>query len=238
MRTCLSAGDGIDYDPATGVIEVDISPQAGNQVVLAPDGGLYAPPAALAELEISCGLVGDGTAGVPLAAAVSAWPYPCDVKAQGGLVYCDSAGNLRSEPRGKAQYFTTSLNQTCTPTAVPATTTVGGTTVETRSLTVTNPDPCRDAIAITVAELDVDFVLPPGGRAGQFMYGDETYRFENRGSAAVNDVHTQTVKVLGNTIIPAGATVNVDLVIGLGFGLGGATYNRIQTFIRAVLIAL
>jgi len=209
-----------------------IAPTAGNLLACAANG-------LQASLTVgACGLQGAGTAASPLAAKVSAWPYPCPIDAQAGLVYCDSGGTLRSEPRGKTEYFTTTLNQTYANLAVPTTTTTGGTTVETRSLSVTNPDACRPALAITMTELDVDFVIPAGGRAGMFMYGDETYRFENRGSATVSNVHTQTTKVVGNTIVPPGATQNIDLVIGLGFGLAGATYNRIQSFIRAVLIAL
>ncbi|MFI9591210.1 hypothetical protein [Nonomuraea sp. NPDC052265] len=239
VRTCLSAGDGIEYDAATGEISAFLSGDAGNQVVFGGDGGLYAPSAAPVELEVGCGLAGDGSAGAPLAAAVTAWPYPCDLDVEGGLVYCDSAGNLRSEPRAKYQYFTGTLNELFpgNPT-VPATTTTGGTTVTTRTLDITNPDTCRPAIAITSVEVDVDFVIPPGGRAGHFVYGDEMYRFENRGSATVSDVHTQTTKVIGNTTIPPGATITISVDIGLGFGLGGATYNRIQHFMRAMVFAL
>ncbi|MEU4406190.1 hypothetical protein AB0F88_16840 [Streptosporangium sp. NPDC023963] len=239
VRTCLSAGNGAAYDPTTGAITARLSGDAGNQVAFGGDGGLYAPPAASAALEVSCGLAGNGSAGAPLAAAVTAWPYPCDLDAQGGLVYCDSTGTLRSEPRAKYQYFTTSLNELIPGNpAVPTTTTTGGTTVATRTLDITNPDPCRPAIAITSVEVDVDFVIPPGGRAGHFVYGDEMYRFENRGSATVSDVHTQTTKVVGNTTIPPGGTVTVSVDIGLGFGAGGATYNRVQSFIRAMVFAL
>ena len=238
VRTCLSAGDGLAYDPATGEFEVEISPQAGNQVAVAADGGLFVPPGA-ATVETACGLTGDGSAGTPLGAAVQAWPYPCDVNGNAGGVYCDSSGQLRAEPRAKYQYFTTTLNELFPANpVVPATTTTGGTVVATRTLDITNPDPCRPAIAITSVEVDVDFVIPPGGRAGHFVYGDEMYRFENRGSATVSDVHTQTTKVLGNTTIPPGATITVSLDIALGFGLGGATYNRVQSYIRAMVFAL
>ncbi|MGW4173785.1 hypothetical protein ACWEGX_43655 [Streptomyces chartreusis] len=43
VRGCLSAGDGIDYDQATGVIAADISTDAGNQTTIGTDGGIYTP---------------------------------------------------------------------------------------------------------------------------------------------------------------------------------------------------
>ncbi|MEV3931213.1 hypothetical protein [Streptomyces sp. NPDC049944] len=43
VRTCVSAGDGLDYNPATGEFDVQISGQAGNAVTFGPDGGVYAP---------------------------------------------------------------------------------------------------------------------------------------------------------------------------------------------------
>ncbi|MFF3441725.1 hypothetical protein [Streptosporangium sp. NPDC002721] len=228
---CINLG-GLGTVPQPLTATPTLNPAAGNLLTCTATG-------LQALLTVgACGLQGAGTAASPLAARVTAWPYACPVDANAGAVYCDSTGALRSEPRGKAEYFTTSANQTYANVAVPATTATGGTTIETRSLSVTNPDACRPALAITMTELDIDFIIPAGGRAGMFMYGDETYRFENRGSATVSNVHTQTTKVVGNTIIPAGGTQNIDLVIGLGFGLGGATYNRIQSFIRAVLIAL
>ncbi|MEV6738721.1 hypothetical protein AB0N14_18020 [Streptomyces sp. NPDC051104] len=45
VRTCFSATDGATYDPATGEIGAKVSTDAGNQVKIGTDGGLYAPPA-------------------------------------------------------------------------------------------------------------------------------------------------------------------------------------------------
>ncbi|MER6975695.1 hypothetical protein [Streptomyces carpinensis] len=45
VRTCISATDGATYDPATGEIGAKVSTDAGNQVSIGTDGGLYAPPA-------------------------------------------------------------------------------------------------------------------------------------------------------------------------------------------------
>ncbi|WP_433379428.1 hypothetical protein [Streptosporangium sp. CA-115845] len=231
---CIAmSGDGSAGNPITAAPVVD--PDPANTLECGPNGLRVSAPT----LALQCGLTGDGSAGAPLGAAVQAWPYPCDVNDNAGGVYCDSSGQLRAEPRAKYQYFTTTLNELFPANpVVPATTTTGGTVVATRTLDITNPDPCRPAIAITSVEVDVDFVIPPGGRAGHFVYGDEMYRFENRGSATVSDVHTQTTKVLGNTTIPPGATITVSLDIALGFGLAGATYNRVQSYIRAMVFAL
>lgn len=230
---CIAlTGDGTPGDPITATPVID--PDPDNQLECGPAGlRVTVTPTVTTE----CGLTGDGTPGTPLAAAVSEWPYPCDVDDEAGLVYCDSAGNLRSEPRGRYQYFTTSLNENYPDVPVP-TTGPPGTIVTTRQLQVTNPDPCREAIVITSVEVDVDFNLPPGAQGAYFLYNDEMYKFENRGSATVTDVHTQTTKVLGNTTIPPGGTVTVEAPIALGQGTAGATYNRIQSFIRGLLFVL
>ncbi|PWI15953.1 hypothetical protein DI272_18635 [Streptomyces sp. Act143] len=71
VRGCLSAGDGIDYDPATGVIAADISGDAGNQTTIGSDGGIYTPAAAGTALEaadtttLDVTVTGTGTAGDP-----------------------------------------------------------------------------------------------------------------------------------------------------------------------------
>ena len=71
-----------------------------------------------------------------------------------------------------------------------------------------------------------------------FVAGDEMYRFKNTGDVTLTDVHTQTTKVVGNFVIPPGGTYTFDLRVGLGMGLNGTTYNRIQTFIRAMIFVL
>jgi hypothetical protein len=287
VRPCLSAGQGISYNPATGLISARLSTDAGNQVTFGGDGGLYNAGggggglAAVATTDspcldfsgngqvgspltaspivdpvagnllacsatglralltrAACGLTGNGSAASPLGVNVGAWPFACTLDTEAGGVYCDSTGRLRSDPRGKIQYFTTTLNSTYANLTVPTTTATGGQLIETRTLDITNPSGCYDALAITEVEVDVDFIIPAGGRAGHFVYGDEMYRFENRGSATVSNVHTQTTKVVGNTAVPAGGGVTVSLDIGLGFGLAGATYNRIQSYIRAIVIAI
>lgn len=190
-------------------------------------------------LTTGCGLSGGGSATSPLSAAVSAWPYPCDLDTQAGGVYCDSTGVLRSEPRPVYDYVQSSLNEVFPDNpAVPATANSDGTTVALRTLDITNPDPCREAVVLIEVEVDVDFVLPPGGRAAYYIARDEMYRAQNTGGSTMFDVHTQTTKVTGNRTIPPGGTITFSLDIGMGWGAGGATYNRIQSFIRAMIFAL
>ncbi|MEU1852935.1 hypothetical protein ABZ499_27630 [Streptomyces sp. NPDC019990] len=238
VRGCLSAGDGIDYDPATGVIAAQISTDAGNTVTIGGDGGLYAP-APDGTVDTACGLTGDGSAATPLAAAVAAWPYPCDVGANAGGVYCDSSGLLRSEPRGSITYLQDHQILNPADLTVP---TPEDTVVATHELTVPNPDPCRPAFVIMEIELDADFNLPPGAGAGLGIGTDEMSYLRNSGSTAILDTHIQGTKVVpgigGGGFIPPGGTHTHVLSICMGRGSGGATYNRLQSFLRATVIVL
>lgn len=240
VRGCLTAGDGIAFDPETGEIAARPSGDPDNQLEIGGDGGLYVPPSAGEgdPVAVGCGLTGDGTEGSPLAAVVGEWPFDCDPDAA-GLVYCDADGALRGEPRPIYDYIQTNLNEMFPDNPlVPTTTSAGGEDVVIRSLDIPNPDDCREARVIIESEVDVGFVLPPGGRAGHFVAGDEMYRFQNTGDVTLTDIHTQTTKVVGNFVIPPGGTYTFDLRVGLGMGLNGTTYNRIQTFIRAMIFVL
>ncbi|WTW95395.1 hypothetical protein OG216_19325 [Streptomycetaceae bacterium NBC_01309] len=53
VRGCFSAGDGADYDPLTGVVSARVSTDAGNQVSIGGDGGLFAPSPAPPALEVT-----------------------------------------------------------------------------------------------------------------------------------------------------------------------------------------
>jgi len=181
-----------------------------------------------------CGLTGNGSAASPLAAKVQAWPYSCPADANAGGVYCDSTGTLRSEPRGRITYTQDTLSQTFSATAVPSAT---DTVVVTRNILLNNPDPCRDASVIIEIEVDVDFNLPANSGAAYGMGTDEMVYLINRGGSAANDGHIQTTKVY-NRDIPAGGSLNEPLNITMGRGSGGATYNRIQHFMRAWIINL
>lgn len=261
VRPCISAGPGATYDPATGVVAADVSGDAGNTLVVGADGGLYAPGADCADVRaclsagtgltydvttgqfaavpapaptVACGLTGDGTSGAPLAAAVSAWPYPCDADTLAGRVYCDSTGTLRAEPRGRTSYASAGENVDYPATAVP---TVASQVIATHTLDVVNPDPCRSAFVIMNADLDIDFNLPPHSSAAYGFNNDELANVQNQGDTLAQDVHVELSQMWRITV-PAGGTVSEPMTITMGRGTGGATYNRIQWSIRSYAFIL
>ncbi|WP_030236770.1 hypothetical protein [Streptomyces sp. NRRL S-350] len=102
VRTCISEGPGIDYDPATGVIKAQISTDAGNQTKIGTDGGLFSPAAAA--LVTGCGLDGVGTAADPLVvvpeAGQEAWSatWTCDAPTHSTLKCDPTTGKLWTPP--------------------------------------------------------------------------------------------------------------------------------------------
>lgn len=114
VRPCLSAGDGIAYDPATGVIEANVSGQAGNNLAVQPDGSLFVPTGA-ATVTTGCGLVGDGSGSAPLTVDTGTWPHAVPVETYGGVVACDGTGELRSEPRALAVSLISTTPQVIQP---------------------------------------------------------------------------------------------------------------------------
>lgn len=97
VRPCISAGDGAEYDPVTGVIEARLSTDVGNQIVFGGDGGLYNAGGggggglvAVATTDSTCiDFSGNGQAGSPLTASPIVSPVA------GNLLTC-SAGGLRA----------------------------------------------------------------------------------------------------------------------------------------------
>ncbi|MET8609836.1 hypothetical protein [Streptomyces misionensis] len=232
VRACLSAGPGVEYDPATGVIGAKVSAEAGNNLVQRPDG-LFVPTGA-ATVSTGCGLTGDGSAGAPVKANTGAWPYSCDVTAVGGVVACDANGQLRSEPRGTASFTNYFDDRQYKDLAVPDTTTV----VDTYSVTITNPSPCLPCLVCIEQEVDTWMVLPAGAGAAAGFDGDEMYYTKNTGSSSISGVHCQLSKFLPRGTLAPGASMAVGFGAQLGRGNAGAYYYRIQFVLRALLIAL
>jgi hypothetical protein len=233
VRGCLSAGPGITYDQGTGTIGAQVSGQSGNNLTVGPDG-LFVPTGA-ATVTAGCGLVGDGSGSAPLRVSTGTWPYPCPPETAGGVVVCGSDGVLRGEPRGRIDVQQMQEPRTYAALAVPSTLTV----VDTFSLNITNNDPCRPARVLVEREVDVDFVLPAGAGASYGHDTDQMYYMRNTGSSAMTDVHTQTTKLYDAlSALAPGASALVQLPVTMDRGSGGATYNRIQVFIRAILISL
>ncbi|MFF5968275.1 hypothetical protein ACFY64_32035 [Streptomyces collinus] len=241
VRGCLTAGAGITYDDTTGTIAADDTVvQAGTGVTVTGTGSPADPyEVSAVPPETGCGLTGDGSTGTPLAASVAAWPYPCDIDAQAGGVYCDSNGELRSEPRGSITYVQDQQVLDVADVAVPA---ALDTEVATHTLNVVNPDPCRPAFVIMEGEVDADFNLPAGAGAALGIATDEMSYLRNSGTTAILDTHIQGTKVVpgipGGGTIPPGGSVPFTLSIRMGRGSGGATYNRVQSFLRAYIIVL
>ncbi|MFD1937565.1 MULTISPECIES: hypothetical protein [Nonomuraea] len=218
------SGNGAGGSPITAAPILNAA--AGNLITCTPTGLRAALTLA------TCGLTGNGSAASPLAAKVGTWPYPCTpVDTFAGNVYCDGTGQLRSEPRGRTAFNQNTQNTTYANVAVPA---AIDTLIETRTLLITNPDTCRESFVLVSMELDVDLNLPANSGAAYGLYTDEMLFHANRGSTAENDFHVQVVKVVNQTpnLAPGGSN-NFGVDITAGRGSGGATYNRIQTFIRA-----
>ncbi|MER7841660.1 hypothetical protein ABTY98_38695 [Streptomyces sp. NPDC096040] len=235
VRACLSAGPGINLDQATGQISAHLSGQAGNNVVVGPDGGLLVPTAG-GQVVTGCGLTGNGSASAPVKGNTQAWPYPCSVDTAGGGVYCDSQGRLRSEPRGKISFATYSDNRDYNDIAVPA---AQNTVLDTFTVNVTNPDTCRPAMVITEREVDVYMVLPAGAAGGTGQQSDEMFYMKNTGTTSMVGVHAQSCKVLADTsnLVP-GATLPITLSATGGRGAGGAYYYSVTFILRALIISL
>lgn len=232
VRPCLSGGDGIIYNPVTGLITTRLSTDPGNQAIFGTDDGVYVPTGTTTVVT-ACGLVGDGSALTPLAAAVGSWPYPCDVDDEAGVVVCDSAGVLRGEPRSHAAMTSVSEVQAYANIAVPA---GAPTPVRTITANFTNPDPCRTAIVVAEQELEFDIDLPSNARVSYGFTGDDMVTHINRGATTENGFSIQVTKVLPRGTIAPGATIPLSFDALVGNGTNGATYSNIQQILRALII--
>lgn len=205
---------------------------AGTGVQVGGNGSTSNPYVISAEPPVTgCGLTGDGSADAPLTAAVGTWPYVCDLGTNGGGVYCDPAtGELRTDPPFWADFqgdqFNTALS---TPLAVPA---AASQVIDTISIDVTNPDPCRRGLGLLFREVDLDFVLPPGSGAMAGIDGDDMNYLGNQGIATIFATHSQDNKITAFTLNP-GETVTITMNVEAGRGSGGATITRIQKSLRA-----
>jgi hypothetical protein len=244
MAGCKCGGSGCDCvvleGPATAVngagsdgnpyvVGVKISPAPGNTVTI-DEGGLFVPAASVTA---GCGLTGAGTVTDPLEASVAAWPYACPIGSNSTGLYCDPAtGELRGEPPLKQSYFHNEKNQVlAAPMPVP---TVPEQTIDTMTLTVTNPDPCRPALGLLFREIDLDFMLPPDSGAMAGIDSDDMTYLGNQGSGTIFNTHTQDNKITEIRLAP-GETRTISMLIQAGRGTGGAQITRIQATLRVFL---
>ncbi|WP_327385084.1 hypothetical protein [Streptomyces sp. NBC_01207] len=213
IRACISAGPGITYNEATGVISAT--------AVVDPN------------VVTGCGLEGSGSAGDPLLVTSGAWPYPCDVSS-GSFLYCDADGVLRSTPPHTA---TQNVQQTQTaypdiPVPLP-----DDTQIEIQMLAVVNPDPCREAFVIVEQEMEISMDMPINSTGASGIGTDDMmFRFNNGNSPQVS-VHSQHTKVIA-TIVGAGVATVTQMRVTAGRGTGGATIERVQTFLQAFILTI
>lgn len=235
VRACLSAGSGISFNTATGVIAAHLSGQAGNNVSIGADGGLLVPTAG-GQVLTGCGLSGNGSGSSPVKANTQAWPYPCSVDTFGGVIACDSQGRLRGEPRGNITFTSYSDSRDYNDIPVPA---AQNTVLDTFTVNITNPDTCRPAKVFTEREIDVWMVLPAGAAGGTGQASDEMFYMRNTGSGSIVGVHAQGTKFVPESFtLGPGATAPISLSATGGRGSGGAYYYSIVFLLRAMIVVL
>ncbi|MER7477464.1 hypothetical protein ABTX60_07375 [Streptomyces sp. NPDC126510] len=220
-------GAGTTTNPIT--VGAKVSPTPGNTLTI-DSGGLYVPAASLTA---GCGLTGTGTATDPVTANTQTWPYACPIGNNSSGIYCDPAtGELKGEPPLKQDYFHNERNDVlATPIPVPTT---PEETVDTMTLTVTNPDPCRAALGLLFREIDLDFMLPPDSGAMAGIDNDDMTYLGNQGSRTIFNTHTQDNKI-SEIRLAAGETRTISMNIQAGRGSGGAEITRIQATLRVFL---
>ncbi|ALO79389.2 hypothetical protein [Streptomyces phage phiSAJS1] len=230
VRACLSNGCGITYNATSGAISVDISEDANNALQCRANG-LYVGAGA-ATVTAGCGLTGNGSVGSPIRANTQTWPFACDLEDNGRGVYCGSDGLLYTDPDRLIDFFTDSVNEIVPGANGIAVPTATDTVVRTMQLSVTNPDPCRDAWIQLWQDVDMDIDLPPGGQAMYGIDGDDLWQFENPGDTTMFSVHTQSGK-MWSLSVAAGATLNINMDLTAGLGRNNARIRRIQRTMRA-----
>jgi len=232
VRACLSAGSGVTYNSTTGVIQACVSGDAGNNLVLGSDNCLYVP-AQGATVATGCGLEGDGSAGSPLAVNTATWPFACDIDTQARGVYCRGDGQLVADPAYHGDVVSQFTGQTYADLAVPA---PAATTIFSTSVTLNNPDPCRQMRFFALLSADVDFRIPANGSAAPRINNDRQFLYRHTGGGDIGNISIQT-NITSVGVIAAGGSVIIPLDVQLGEGSGGATYDAISTGIRAIAYA-
>lgn len=235
VRACITANEGAAFDQPTGVISVCVSPNVGNGLTRDANGCLFVAAGA-STVTTGCGLTGTGAPASPVRANTSTWPYACDPVTQGGIVSCDAGtGLLVTEPRSRSMMQSVFYDEDFASLAVPATSTQSN-LIHTVTASVTNPDPCRTSIVISIQEMEFFLNLPANARAEYGFDADNMVQHTNRGSTTESDFHVQVSKTVNRGTIAAGATVNYSFGMFLGLGTNGAVYTHGQGILRMLVI--
>jgi hypothetical protein len=234
-RACLAAGNGLAYNPATGVFSAVADPAAGNALVSSPTG-LYVP--ANATVAVACGLTGNGSSGSPLAAKTLPWTFPGTPAATGSLVACDVNGNLRGEPPYHSYYF--QLRRTNTfavgALAVPAGAILTNVDVS-LDLVVTNPDASRSMRVMWKQESRTYVNLPSNSTATTGVNSEEYWSGANNGATALGrmGVYTDKLNEATSSLAP-GASTTLSMQAQACRGTGSASIIEIHMSHRVWLM--
>lgn len=181
-----------------------------------------------------CGFTGSGTAVDPLALNTGAWPYPCD-ESNGETIYCNAATGQLIGPPPKGGVATSSSGG-ATPGTTPVPQGPAFTTVDTATITLVNPDPCREAHALIVWEGDVTFDIAPGSQVDMGMNGDGMFQLSNPDAVNVQRVAIQQARGVIQAVIAPGGVFNFSDPIQIRETVGnGSTYNRTQWRVNAIV---
>jgi hypothetical protein len=229
VRAALTSGQSTVYNPSDGSFDLCLSGDANNAASFGTDGCLFVGAGA-STVTTGPGITGNGAPGTPVAANAWPWLYSCDLNTWGGKVYVDPLGRLRTDPSTETSFQDMGRNFTPpSPVAIPAGSDV---VIDSISITLTNPDGCRQSLVILQREFDVQCNLPPNSGGDFGMDTDNMLYHFNNGTTTVTGVHTQLAR-WGNLTLNPGEVRTVTANITAGRGTGGATFTSIDSVLRA-----
>ena len=229
VRAALTSGQSTVYQPSDGSFDLCLSSDANNGATFGTDGCLMVPAGASTVVS-GPGLLGNGAPGTPVRANVWPWLYSCDQNTNAAKVYVDALGRLRTDPLVETSFQDIGRNFTPpAPVAIPAGSDV---VIDSISITLTNPDQCRQSLVILQREFDVRCNLPANSGGDFGMDTDDMIYHWNNGATTITGAHTQIARWGNLTLDPAEVRV-VTANITAGRGTGGATYVSIDSALRA-----
>ena len=176
-----------------------------------------------------CGISGDGSPDRPLSVVAhdpEEWPFACPIATSGSFIYCTADGNLVGTP----PVYQATISQT-SDHAVSVTPGATMQVIETLSVTLVNPDPCRPMQGFAYRQFSPIVNMPVGStiQAGidSIGYAADT----NTGSTVNSNWRTNITRMLP-VIVPAGGSLPIVFNVTAA-GTGGATVNYVRAEVRA-----